>query len=300
VVLDSAGYAPVAIDRSVSIIAPAGVYAGITAFSGDGVAITGSSLRVALRGLTINSQGGQSGIHMLTGFSKVMVERVFVSGFAIGIDMAVGGVGSNNRLDVEDTIVRGNGNGVEVAGQNEVSLDRVRVAENTEWGVWVATGASAHIRDSVIERNGNFGVVIDSFGAASGTMLLTIERSTVRGSAVTAGIKLFSRLSAADIRASVSNSVVSQNSTGIEATCQDASLAAATVSDSTVWNNSSEGIVASGASCAVAASHNVISGNGGASMVNAGAGSFVSFGDNRIYGNSPDTPSGTITLVPSR
>src|SRR4030095_431447 len=201
---------------------------------------------------------------------QVMVERVFVSGFAIGIDMAVGGVGSTNRLDVEDAIVRGNGNGVEVAGQNEVRLDRVRVAENTEWGVWVATGASAHIRDSVIERNGNFGVVIDSFGTASGAMLLTIERSTVRGSAVTAGIKLFSRLSAADIRASVSNSVVSQNSTGIEATCQDASLAAATVSDSTVSNNSSEGIVASGASCAVAASHNVISGNGGASAGDAG------------------------------
>jgi hypothetical protein len=34
IVLDSAGYGPVTITKSISIIAPAGVYAGITVFSG--------------------------------------------------------------------------------------------------------------------------------------------------------------------------------------------------------------------------------------------------------------------------
>ena len=39
IVLDSAGYGPVTIIQSVSIIAPPGVYAGISVFSGDGVTI---------------------------------------------------------------------------------------------------------------------------------------------------------------------------------------------------------------------------------------------------------------------
>jgi hypothetical protein len=39
VVLDSAGYGPVTIDKSVSIVAPPGVYAGISVLSGDGITI---------------------------------------------------------------------------------------------------------------------------------------------------------------------------------------------------------------------------------------------------------------------
>ncbi len=50
IVLDSAGYGPVTIDKSVSIVAPPGVYAGISVFSGDGIVISGSGIDVALRG----------------------------------------------------------------------------------------------------------------------------------------------------------------------------------------------------------------------------------------------------------
>ncbi len=35
-------------------------------------------------------------------------------------------------------------------------------------------------------------------------------------------------------------------------------------------------------------------------MVNPGAGSFATFGDNRVRGNGTDTPSGTVTAVPTR
>ena len=40
VVLDSAGYGPVTITQGVSIIAPAGIYAGVTNGGGDGVVVT--------------------------------------------------------------------------------------------------------------------------------------------------------------------------------------------------------------------------------------------------------------------
>jgi len=39
IVLDSARYGPVTITKSISLIAPAGIYAGITVFSGDGVTV---------------------------------------------------------------------------------------------------------------------------------------------------------------------------------------------------------------------------------------------------------------------
>ena len=62
IVLDSAGYGAVTISQSVSIIAPPGVYAGISVFSGTGIAITGTNVRVVLKGLSINGQGGSNGI----------------------------------------------------------------------------------------------------------------------------------------------------------------------------------------------------------------------------------------------
>src|SRR5262245_32153968 len=52
-VLDSAGYAAFTITKSVSIVAPLGVTAGISVFSGDGIDISiGSNDTVILRGLT--------------------------------------------------------------------------------------------------------------------------------------------------------------------------------------------------------------------------------------------------------
>ncbi len=62
IVLDSAGYgAPVTIAQSVSIIAPPGVYAGISVFSGVGITISAGSGKVTLRGLTINQLGSRCG-----------------------------------------------------------------------------------------------------------------------------------------------------------------------------------------------------------------------------------------------
>src|SRR4029434_2747198 len=62
--LASAGYGTVAIGKSISIIAPPGVYAGVSVFSGtDGVTVNaGPTDKVVLRGLTVNGQGGAFGI----------------------------------------------------------------------------------------------------------------------------------------------------------------------------------------------------------------------------------------------
>ena len=53
IALDSGGYGAFTISQAVSIIAPQGVYAGITVFSGDGIGITaGGTDVVTLRGLS--------------------------------------------------------------------------------------------------------------------------------------------------------------------------------------------------------------------------------------------------------
>jgi len=63
VAVDSAGYGPVTITQAVTIVAPLGVHAGISVFSGDGVTINaGLNDVVVLRNLYINSQGGVNGV----------------------------------------------------------------------------------------------------------------------------------------------------------------------------------------------------------------------------------------------
>ncbi len=90
IVLDSAGYGPVTISQSVSIIAPPGVYAGITASqftgnSGCGVVVNAGNGLVTLRGLTINNLGATGdGIRFNSG-GALHVENVIVTGFASGL-----------------------------------------------------------------------------------------------------------------------------------------------------------------------------------------------------------------------
>ena len=89
--LDSAGYGPVTITQSVSIIAPDGVYAGITVPAvADGVDVAGADIVVVLRGLTINGQGGNVGISFLQG-RALHIDRCTVSNvIGRGISLTAG------------------------------------------------------------------------------------------------------------------------------------------------------------------------------------------------------------------
>src|SRR5947209_4265222 len=67
IVLDSGGYGPVTITQPVSIISPEGVYAGITAATGNAITVNaGDSAQVVLRNLTLNSPGAVNGIQAPT------------------------------------------------------------------------------------------------------------------------------------------------------------------------------------------------------------------------------------------
>ena len=129
-VLDSAGYGPFTVAQSISVIAPSGVYAGITVTSGTGITINGSGIVVTLRGLSINGQGGQWGIRFTQG-ARLTVESCEISSMAThGIVVeAVDG-----RAVIQDTVLRDNHEAVlaySTAGTLRVSIVDSKILNNT-------------------------------------------------------------------------------------------------------------------------------------------------------------------------
>ncbi|RPH56127.1 MAG: right-handed parallel beta-helix repeat-containing protein [Acidobacteria bacterium] len=89
--LNSAGYGPVVISKSVSITAPDGVYVGITPPDGHGVHVLGEGIVVYLKGLTIHGNWAPEsvGIYMERG-ARLVVDRCRVSHFDAGISVQTG------------------------------------------------------------------------------------------------------------------------------------------------------------------------------------------------------------------
>jgi hypothetical protein len=152
-VLDSAGYGPFMVAQSISVIAPSGVYAGITVTSGAGITINGSGIVVTLRGLSINGQGGQYGIHFLQG-AKLTVESCEISGMTShGIVVKA----IDGKAVIQDTVLRDNYEAV------------------------LAYSTAGTLRVSIVDSkilNNSYGV--ESYGL-SGSSAVTVSRSTVTG-----------------------------------------------------------------------------------------------------------------------
>ncbi len=154
IVLDSAGYGTVTITKSVSITAPQGVYAGISATSGAGVTVDAPGATVVLRGLSINGQGGDFGV------SVSQVDRLRIEGCVIA-NMTSNGIldtATGSDMVVIDTIVRDNGGaGIGVSAPGRVTLDHVRSEHNAFDGFYIDDGYGS-ISESVFARNGGSGI----------------------------------------------------------------------------------------------------------------------------------------------
>jgi hypothetical protein len=168
VVLDSGGYGPVTITKSVALIAPPGVHAAVTATSGNAIDIAaGSTDVVVVRGLYLNGLGGADGIDFTSG-QTLHVENCVISGF--------GGSGVWGRAGdayVLDTVSRENQYGFFFAGvtSTRASLDSVRAEENEFHGVAAGTNALVTVTRSVAAGNA-YGFVASSSG------VLNIDSST--------------------------------------------------------------------------------------------------------------------------
>ena len=165
VAIDTAGYGGMAIHKSVSVIVPVGVHAGLS--PSTGIPIPGypgqytvvlidvaSTDVVVLRGLVIAHQGNVTGgIDWIgQGGGIVHVENTVVSGFPIE-GLYVEGPG---QLYIKDSIFRDNYHGIYAVGNgygsgSKVFGDRVHI-ENSQWGV-LANGNYVLLSDSTLYKN---------------------------------------------------------------------------------------------------------------------------------------------------
>jgi hypothetical protein len=200
IALDSGGYGVVTISQSVSLIAPAGVYAGITSTAGDGVIVNAGTGRVVLRNLTLKSavMAANSGIHA-DSVGVLSVEGCTISGFDYGIFFA--SATTTASLHVRDTAVANSSTmGISITGGMgmQATIDSVRLQQNAT-GVYVSN-AEATIRTSVTSGIGNPGfwastgskVVIEEsvatrhttgfYASGGGVMIMTRSAATSNGS----------------------------------------------------------------------------------------------------------------------
>ncbi len=291
VVLDSAGYGPVTITKSVSIIAPPGIYAGISVFAGNGVTVNAPGATVVLRGLTINGQGGANGI-VVQQAGQVRIENCLVSNLgAVGIYHQA----NNAEVIVLDTISRDNGDGgfALVAQNASIVLDHVRSEHNVNVGFYIApvvpsNFARATITDSLFANNGGNGIWADSVGSAQ--TIVTVERTTVTDNGGD-GIKATSGAAGSSVYLIVARSAFNSgpNAAGIHALGILPGQVFSYVSE----NSAESPISVDGSGSEMFASNNM-----GASYLWCVAGATLrSFGDNHVSNGRDVSSCGSFSVI---
>ena len=166
VILDTAGYGPMTINKSIKVIGPSGVYGGISVITPgtDGVVINAADTDVVtLRGLDVTGLGGRNGVNVINA-KAVHIEKTTISGFAdpagacLKIDAAKG-----MRVFVNDSFLRDCETGARINGSATSSrvrlvLDNTRIERgtgvNTDIGVWATNNVDLSVRNSVITSLG--------------------------------------------------------------------------------------------------------------------------------------------------
>jgi parallel beta helix pectate lyase-like protein len=215
VVLDSGGYGTFVITKSVSVEAPAGVFAGISVLVGTTYGINvnpGVDGIVILRGLTINGVGGQTGI-FVDPLKSLLIERCAIN------RMSNGGVGAVSGASVvmKDTTIIGcptgfqAGNGFQLV---RALIEHCRIEENgTGVGGVAVRGldpSRTTVRDSVITgAGGGQGVMISP---SDGIAELNAENCLISGFSV--GVFASAGPGGTGVLR-VSNSTITYNNTGV-------------------------------------------------------------------------------------
>jgi len=234
VVLDSAGYGPVTIDKAVTIVAPAGVHAAIAPTTGNAITInSGITGAVILRGLYLNGQGASNGISHF-GDNDLFVESCVVNGFTNHGVLFNSGTTSgfflvdstmrNNGLRgilwlgsfpgrgvIEHCRLEGNGGyGVQIQGGGNFTVRNTIAARNGSSGFFVfANGAGVDITDSAAVNNGDSGF----FAYSSGTSNVNVHLERCLASRNEFGINALADSGTATVR--VSNCVITNNTAGV-------------------------------------------------------------------------------------
>jgi len=266
IVLDSAGYGPVTITQSVSIIAPPGVYAGITVpTSTTGILVNGSGILVRLSGLTLNGLGGGGpGINFQQG-ARLVVERCTIENM---LGRGLIDTSSSSELYITDTTIRYSAAYAIDIEEGTATLDRVRV-ENNAGGVYVFSSfapVNVLARDTVASQNINSGFSVTA-GTAGTSARLDVERSTAYAS----------------------------GNDGFVASALAGATATLTITDSKSIGGAQSGIHADNAGAAIVLSGSTSARNAHHGLEQSSGASFVTLQNNTVQLNGLTPTSGTIT-----
>ena len=211
IALDSAGYGTVTITKSVSLIAPTGIFAGLTPTSGNGVTIATAGVTVNLRGLTINNQGGTYGINMSDG-AKLNVENVVISGFSTGygLNVQAAAVVAIKNVTIMNTAVGMKFGSGATASVTNSSLQGISTGIHLEGGSSGTTTVS--VADTSIVGNGS-GNCTKNWASSGTTGRLSLMRVTA--TSCNEGVQHWPITANAAHMTSVSNSLIMGNTYGL-------------------------------------------------------------------------------------
>ena len=232
--VDSANYntGPVAITKSITILAIPGALGSVIANGGDAIDVAATNIRVTLRNLVVlNFSAGMHGINFTNG-ARLTVEECEIYGMPEnGINFTAPGGG----LAVKNTTIRNIvGAGVFVAGTLASSvtaaLEHVSLL-SVNTGLSVASSASATLNDSLLTNSGVGIAATESGGAGS---RVTITNSVIRGS--TMGVSLTSPSASDTVRVTMSRSTLSHNAVGMDVQSAAGDVKV-TLDDNVIQNN---------------------------------------------------------------
>ena len=275
IVLDSEEYGPAQIMQSVSIIAPAGVYAGIRVASGNGIGIgNGSgSLSVTLRGLTFEGPGpgspfGANGLVVGNFTGSVVVQGCHFTGFFPGttgkggsgtaIYMTGGSGTARIQAQVIDSVIQDSLAGITLIRGVTASISRVKLLNLSGSGVYAADQGSGETDVSVSDTEWSAPSLSGgtAFEAETYSMSaqLYIDRTVITGGAK----GVYASSSGGLAYVTVTNSVLSKVGTGLTTAGPAAEI---TFSGSTINANSCGASNANGGTL-ISTGNNLFIGNG--------------------------------------
>jgi hypothetical protein len=221
--IDSAGFQPVLISKSVSIVGPSGIEAGVVATAGVAIHVTAATTdTVSLRGLTLDGGGAASYGIQVDSVGQLEVIGCVVRNFSnTGIFIGPS-VNSTQTLSfiISDTLVSKNANyGILVEGllaqTINGTIERVRAIHNQDgiyvYGAAMSGGAlNVAISDSVASNNTN-GIIYQTNTIRT---VGSVQNSTIAGNS-DVGLDVISTNVAKTAYVGVQSSTISGNFIGL-------------------------------------------------------------------------------------
>ena len=219
VAIDSAGFGPLTITKSISVVAAPGAYAGISVAGGNAVTVATPGVKVRLSGLKINATASATGVNFTSGTS-LNIEGCTFSGFS-----TAGVVNAAAEVRITDSVFTNNVTGATFDG-----------------------GASAAIASSQFLGNSNAGVSLPGLTTAPTSVVVTHSVASHSSGANGVGFLAVAGVAGADVHLAISNSSADLNQYGVVSATNAPGTATVLLASSKVTRNSAAGLLQSSGS----------------------------------------------------